>query len=661
MTHHMLRNSSRGLAIACWLIGAALARGQGTGSQDIPPAPRADSLGDGGPATAAFLDKPVSVTLDARGNLYIGEQRGHRVRRVDRRTGIITTVAGTGSAGSTGDGGPATRAQVNYPKVAVDPAGNIYVGEVDGYRIRRIDARTGIITTVAGTGVAGFSGDGGPATVAQITRPFAIAFDSAGNLYFTDTEVNRVRRIDAAIGTITTVAGDGRYGFGGDGRAATAASLARPHVLTFDPDGNLIIGDSFNQRIRRVDRRTGIITTIAGSGYRGVSGDGGPALEATFVYFGGLAYDTAGNLLVSGVGDHRIRVMDGESGVIRAFAGDGRWDSSGDGGPALAASFHPALELAVDVDNNVYVADSYGGRVRRIDGRSGTVTTVAGNRAPAARPGDFHVHVDSAQLARLYDTPVALRMEGAERARLTRDLDYTGTGDPRRRLDLYLPPRGGVPPPVVLLVHAGDGTDLRRPLKDWGAWTSRGRLLAAAGFAGVTFTHRLNLETGLDSASADLSAALSYLRGNASSLGVDGKRVCVVAFGDGAALLAQIVGQRPDGLRCVAGFSPILDLGSTPPPLWGEQDRDTRRRYSLAPMIESGAAVPPMLLLIGAADSDRVTGGARRLAALARERGLSIEVLEHPTGGPTFDRGAPGTPTQALLRAWLAFLRRSLQ
>jgi DNA-binding beta-propeller fold protein YncE/acetyl esterase/lipase len=657
----MLRHSSRGLAIACWLIGAGLARGQGTISQDIRPALRADSLGDGGPATAAFLDKPVSVALDARGNLYIGEQRGHRVRRVDLRTGIITSVAGTGSAGSTGDGGPATRAQVNYPKVAVDPAGNIYVGEVDGYRIRRIDARTGIITTVAGTGTMGFSGDGGPASSARITRPFGMAFDGAGNLYFTDTEVNRVRRIETATGMITTVAGDGRYGFDGDGRPATAASLARPHVIAFDPDGNLIIGDSFNQRIRRVDRRTGIITTIAGSGYRGVSGDGGTALEATFVYFGGLAHDTAGNLLVSGVGDHRIRVIDRESRTIRAFAGDGRWESTGDGGPALAASFHPALELAVDVDNNVYVADSYGGRVRRIDGRSGTVTTVAGSRAPAVRPGDFHVHVDSAQLARLYDTPVALRMEGAERARLTRDLDYTGTGDERRRLDVFLPLQRGAAPPVVVLVHAGDGTDLRRPLKDWGAWTSRGRLLAAAGFAGVTFTHRLNLETGLDSASADLSTALSYLRGNASSLGVDAERVCVVAFGDGAALLAYVLRERPDGLRCVAAFSPVLDLGSAPPPFWGEQDRDTRRRYSLAPMIESGATVPPMLLLIGAADSERITGAARLLATLGTERGLPIELLEHPTGGATFDRGAPGARTEALLRTWLAFLRRSLQ
>jgi hypothetical protein len=171
--------------------------------------------------------------------------------------------------------------------------------------------------------VQGFSGDGGPAASAQITRPFGLAFDRDQNLYFTDTEVNRIRRVDAVSGTITTVAGNGSYGFSGDAGPATAATLARPHVLTFDPDGNLVIGDSFNQRIRRVDRRTGVIATIAGSGYRGNSGDDGPATQATFVYFGGIAYDTAGDLLVSGVGDHRIRRIERGTGIIRAFAGSG--------------------------------------------------------------------------------------------------------------------------------------------------------------------------------------------------------------------------------------------------------------------------------------------------------------------------------------------------
>jgi hypothetical protein len=137
--------------------------------------------------------------------------------------------------------------------------------------------------------------------------------------------------------------------------------------------------------------------------------------------------------------------------------------------------------------------------------------------------------------------------------------------------------------------------------------------------------------------------------------------VCVVAFGDGAALLTHVVRERPNGLRCATAFSPILDLGSAPPPFWGEQASETRRRYSLAPLIESGAAVPPMLVLIGAGDAERVTGGARRLAALGRERGLPIELLEHPTGGAAFDRGASGARTEELVRAWLAFLRRSLE
>jgi acetyl esterase/lipase/sugar lactone lactonase YvrE len=619
--------------------------------------------GDAGPATAAFLDRPMSVALDAEGNLYVSEQRAHRVRRVDAETGVITTVVGTGAAGSSGDGGPARRAQVNYPKVAIDAAGNIYIGEVDGYRIRRIDARTGVITTVAGTGVQGFSGDGGPASAAQITRPFGLAFDGEGDLYFTDTEANRIRRIDRASGNITTVAGNGRYGFSGDGGAATAASLARPHVLTFDPQGNLVIGDSFNQRIRRVDRRTGIISTIAGSGFRGNSGDNGHALEATFVYFGGIAYDTAGDLLVSGVGDHHIRRIERSTGVIRAFAGTGRFTSDGDGGPALAASFHPALELAVDARNNVYVADAYGGRVRRIDGTSGIVGTVAGNRPPAARPGDFHVHFDSTEVARLLDTPVALSVEGIDGVRVTRDLDYTGTGDVRRRMDIYLPARAAAAAraPIVLLVHGSAGTDLRQPAKDWGAWTSRGQLLGAHGLAGVTFTHRLNQEGGLETAAQDLVAAIDYLRANAEVLQVDGGRICVVTFEEGATLIAELLRSRRPELRCVAAFTPVLDLRGSPPPFWMETTASVRDRYSPAALIEAGAETPPMLLLVGARDSEQVTATARRLAAFGRDRQIPIELLEHPTGGATFDRGAPGPLTEEMLRRWIAFLHSHLR
>jgi acetyl esterase/lipase/sugar lactone lactonase YvrE len=600
--------------------------------------------------------------MDASGHLYVGEQRSHRVRRIDARTGVISTVVGNGTPGSSGDGGVATRAQTNYPKVALDRDGNIYVGEVDGYRIRRIDARSGVIATVAGTGVPGFSGDGGAATAAQLTRPFGLVVDGDGHLYFTDTEVNRVRRIDARTGIITTVAGTGRYEFSGDGGPATAASLARPHVLAIDKDGNLVIGDSFNQRIRRVDRATGIIETIAGAGYRGTSGDNGPATAATFVYFGGLAYDTAGNLLVSGVGDHRVRRIDARTGVIEPFAGTGRWESSGDGGQALDASFHPALEMAVNARNDVFVVDAYGGRVRKIDGRTRIVTTVAGSRAPSPHPGDFHAHFDEAALARALDTPVMLDLPGASDARVREALDYTGTGDPRRRMEIYTPssPRR-TPLGVVVLVHGSAGTDLVRPPTQWNAWTSRGRMLAAAGFAAVAFSHSLNQERGLERAAGDLTMALAYLRSHAPALGIDADRICVVGYADGAPLLAELVRRPVPGVRCLAAFSPVVNLGSSPPPFWIEGDTAVRTRFSLTSALSAGATFPPTMLLVGARAPESSLAVARSFADAARARGVAVTVAEHPTGGPDFDRGTRGPDTERLLREFLSFLREHLQ
>ena len=631
-------------------------------SQAVPAPPRGDSLGDGDVATKAFLDRPMSIAIDARGNLYVSEQRGHRVRRIDARTGVISTVVGTGVAGSSGDHGPATRAQVKYPKVALDRAGNLYVGEVDGYRIRRVDARSGIITTIAGTGVPGFSGDGGPATAARITRPFGIVIDRDGHLYFTDTEVNRVRRIDARTGIITTVAGTGRYDFDGDGGPATAASLARPHVLALDRDENLIIGDSFNQRIRRVDRHTGVITTIAGAGYRGTSGDHGPATAAAFVYFGGLAYDTAGNLLVSGVGDHRVRRIDARTGVIEPFAGTGRWESSGDGGPALEASFHPAIELAVNAHNDVFVVYGYGGRVRRIDGRTGIVTTVAGDRAPTPQPGEFHVHFDEAAIRQSLDAPVALDLPGASGARVREGLDYTGTGDPHRLMEIYTPaasPRA--PLGVVVLVHGSAGTDLARAATQWNAWKSRGRLLAAAGFAAVTFTHRLNQEGRLERAAEDLTMALGYLRAHATALGIDADRICVVGYADGAPLLAELARRPVPGVRCLAAFSPVMELGKSPPPFWIELDPAVRTGFSLTSALAAGASFPPTMLLIGARAPESSTAAARSFAEVARAKRVAVTVAEHPTGGPDFDRGTQGPDTERLLRELLSFLREHLQ
>jgi hypothetical protein len=234
-------------------------------------------LGDGGPAAAARLTTPFGIAIDS-GSLYVADSGNNRVRRMDLATGTITTFAGTGVSGSAGDGGPATAAQLNNPSAVAIASGNLYISEGAGNRIRRVDLATGIITTLAGTGAAGSGGDGGPATAAQLNLPGGLAVGS-GNLYISDVNNHRVRRVDLATGTITTVAGTGGVGFMGDGGPATAAQLNLPLGVALD-SSNLYIADNVNNRIRTVDLATGIITTLAGTGAAGSGGDGGPATAA---------------------------------------------------------------------------------------------------------------------------------------------------------------------------------------------------------------------------------------------------------------------------------------------------------------------------------------------------------------------------------------------
>jgi sugar lactone lactonase YvrE len=240
--------------------------------------------GDGGPATAAQLWNPSDVALDQQGNLYIADHNNNRVRKVDQQ-GVITTIAGSGTAGFSGDGGPATAAQLNTesPNVvtpdvggpgqtmslAFDADGNLYITDSGNARVRKVDGK-GIITTIAGTGTAGFSGDGGPAKAAQLGNLSGLAFDAEGSLYIADApgrgfRDSRIRKIDKA-GIITTFAGTGEGGFSGDGGPATAAALLAPGNITFDSQGNLYIADNGNNRIRKVDKN-GIITTVVGGGF----------------------------------------------------------------------------------------------------------------------------------------------------------------------------------------------------------------------------------------------------------------------------------------------------------------------------------------------------------------------------------------------------------
>ena len=338
------------------------------------------SGGDGGPATEAVFHSPVAVALDSGGNLFIADQLKVRVRRVDAVTEIITTVAGAGGLGFIGDGGPATKALLDLPSgVALDREGNLFIADWGYSSVRRVDALTGSITTVAGTGVQGSTGDGGPATSALMVHPTAVAVDRAGNLFIVDWDDSRVRRVDAVTGVITTVAGTGEDGFQGDGGPATNARLSFPQGVAVDIVGNLFISDWGNNRIRMVNTATGLISTIAGTGEEGSGGDGGPAVDAQLSYPQGVAVDKAGNLYFADTSSSRVRRVDSQTKVITTVAGTGEEGFEGDDGPATKASLSFPLGVALDEAGNLFIADQLNHRIRRVDAVTGVITTVAGN------------------------------------------------------------------------------------------------------------------------------------------------------------------------------------------------------------------------------------------------------------------------------------------
>lgn len=338
-----------------------------------------EAPGDGGSANEAVFDWPSGIAIDARGNIFVAERRADRVRRIDASTGTVTTVAGTGVRGYSGDGGLASEALISIPElIDVDGTGNLYIADRGNARIRRVDASTGVITTFAGTGNVGYDGDGGMATEATLSYPFGVLADAAGDVYIADTENHVVRRVDRDTGVITTVAGSGVAGYAVDGGRALDAQLNRPHNFAIDLRGRLVIGDSQNQRIRRVDLETGIIATLYGSGEQGTSPDGIPASEAAFAYFGSLLVADDGDLLVAGWVDNRIRRIDAESGIITTIAGNGTPGYSGDGGPATEAQIHGPYGMALHPDGSLYVAEAQNGVIRRVDLESGIISTIAG-------------------------------------------------------------------------------------------------------------------------------------------------------------------------------------------------------------------------------------------------------------------------------------------
>ena len=335
---------------------------------------------DGVRASASALYAPSSVDSDSAGNLYVADRENNRIRRI-HTSGEITTLAGTGERGYSGDGGPAAEARLDRPAaVAVDRAGNVYVADTGNQRVRRIDL-SGTIETYAGTGEQGYSGDGGPAEGASLSNPLGLATDAVGNVYVADAGNQRVRRISLS-GTIETYAGTGERGYSDDGLLASEIQMNGPTGVAADAAGNVYVADFFNQRVYRIEP-TGIITAIAGNGESGHTGDGGAGTEASLDGPTDVAVDEAGNIYIADYLDRRVRRVD-PTGTITTVAGTGNSGYAGDGGPAAEAQLAGPFGLAADTAGNIFVADLTGHRVRRID-VSGNISTVAGTGRPFER------------------------------------------------------------------------------------------------------------------------------------------------------------------------------------------------------------------------------------------------------------------------------------
>ncbi len=318
--------------------------------------------GDGGEAILAGIKKPNSMAIDKSGSMFIVESGTCRIRKMDKY-GFISTIAGNGICGYDGDNGPATNAQLDGPvSIAIDTLGGIYFSTAGDHRIIKISA-SGIITTIAGDGTFGYNGDSIPATSAKLFYPYLGVVDHYGNLYFSDYDNHRIRKIDTA-GIITTIAGNGTNSSSGDNGPATAAALAGPAWITMTASGEFYIPDNSSNNIRKISS-SGIITTIAGTGMLGNTGDGGPATNATFILPNSVAVDNSGNVFVADYGAYVIRKID-SSGIITTIAGTDTPGYSGDGCPAITAEFTSPNVIAFNANGNLFISDINMKRIREI-------------------------------------------------------------------------------------------------------------------------------------------------------------------------------------------------------------------------------------------------------------------------------------------------------
>ena len=376
--------------------------------------------GDGGPASAAALNNPSDLAFDKAGNLYVTDFLNNVIRKINP-SGIITTFAGngfgassttTGGGGYTGDGGPATAAELNGPfGLAIDAAGNVYFADGYNHAVRKVSA-TGTITTFAGKNATGYTGDGGQATAALLNNPVGVAIDKAGNVYIADDHNNAIRKVYVTTGIISTVAGGNVVaGRAGDGGPATAAELSLPIGVAFDTAGNMFIADSRNNVIRKVNATTQVISTFAGGTTRGYTGDGGLAVNAKLDSPERISFDNANNLYISDYYNNVIRKVDAVTGIITTVAGDGTGAGTsgtgaygGDDGPATAAQLHLPHGVAFDASHRMYIADRANQLIRRVGpapiiDHTG-VNTLTGNHAAllVAYPNPAHAGALSVKL-----------------------------------------------------------------------------------------------------------------------------------------------------------------------------------------------------------------------------------------------------------------------
>jgi sugar lactone lactonase YvrE len=359
ITNHVLIS----VGLAAGLLGAAAAQDAGTIRAAVGTGQQGYS-GDGGPAAKATLNQPFHCSEDRQGNLYVADTINHCIRKVQAGTGVISTVAGTGQKGYSGDGGPAVKATLNEPYgVLPDREGDLFIVDRLNAAIRRVDAKTGVMSTYAGTGQKGYSGDGGPAAQATMKEPNALDFDPEGNLYVADVSDNRIRKIDRRTGTITTACGTGKREFAGDGGPAAQASIQGARGVAFSRDGAMFICEREGNRVRKVDPKSGVISTIAGTGQKGYTGDGGPALQATFNGPKWIHVGPDNRVYIVDTENHCVRQIDQKTGVIRTVAG-GHLGPDGDGGPATRAGMDRPHGCWVDRNGNLYTGDTNNHRIR---------------------------------------------------------------------------------------------------------------------------------------------------------------------------------------------------------------------------------------------------------------------------------------------------------